>query len=56
MAFESGSRATGTFPPVLFIKKRKTPKTEVFKLSGATSTSVTNRIPNQVSAAKNYGL
>ena len=37
-------------PPTLFIMKRKMPRTEVFTRGGATSTKVTKRIPNHVSA------
>ena len=47
---ESGSSSTGKFPPTLFIMKRKMPRSEVFTRGGATSTKVTKRMPNQVSA------
>ena len=45
-----GSTRTGRFPPVVFIRNKKMPRTVVFRLAGETETSVTNRIPNQVSA------
>ena len=53
---ESGSSSTGKFPPTLFIMKRKMPRSEVFTRGGATSTKVTKRMPNQVSAGGELGL
>ena len=47
---ERGSSRTGKLPPALFIRKRKMPRTEVFTRRGETSTNVTKRIPNKVSA------
>ena len=35
---------------MVFIRNKKMPRTVVFRLAGETETSVTNRIPNQVSA------
>ena len=40
-------------PPVVFIRNKKMPRTVVFRRAGETETSVTNRIPNQVSARIN---
>ena len=40
-------------PPVVFIRNKKMPRTVVFRRGGETETSVTNKIPNQVSARIN---
>ena len=45
-----GWTRTGRFPPLVFIRNKKTPSIVVFSRGGETETSVTNRIPNQVSA------
>ena len=38
---------------MVFIRNKKMPRTVVFRRGGETETSVTNRIPNQVSARIN---
>ena len=48
-----GWTRTGRFPPLVFIRNKKMPRTVVFRWGGETETSVTNRIPNQVSARIN---
>ena len=47
---DRGWTRTGKLPPVVFIRNKKMPRTVVFRRSGETETSVTNKIPNQVSA------
>ena len=52
MALDSGSTSTGRFPPVLFMKKMNTPRSDVLISGGADSTRTTNRIENHVSAER----
>ena len=48
--FDNGSIRTFKFPPNMFMKNRKNPRTEVLTPLGNISTIVMKRMPNHVSA------